>query len=388
MPGRHARRIRLTALGFLLFGLVVTGVSVAARRASSTDPAALRKQLNSIYRKQERTLKNLRTVKARQQRVKRELRQAEAALDETDSRLGEVRQDVHVARRNLAQAQREYRAAEARLDGHREDVSDRLVAIYELGEVRPLEVLLQATSFTDFANRLYLLNLLVERDAELLDAFEQAQTTADQHRANVATEERRLNELQGQVEAKKHRVSDWRDATADKQASLQAARAEYERQLAELEENSREVTAMLERLEQTRAGRARFAQPWKGALIRPVQGRITSGFGYRTHPIFRVRRMHTGVDIAAASGTPIHAAAGGTVVFAGRWGGYGNCVIIDHGGGLATLYGHCSSLAVGEGNSVKQGQTIAYVGSTGLATGPHLHFETRRNGRPVDPSGF
>jgi murein DD-endopeptidase MepM/ murein hydrolase activator NlpD len=105
------------------------------------------------------------------------------------------------------------------------------------------------------------------------------------------------------------------------------------------------------------------------------------------HPILGVRRMHTGVDIAAGSGTPIHAAGGGVVVYAARLGGYGNCVIVDHGGGLATLYGHCSSIAVGAGQRVSQGQVIAYVGATGLATGPHLHFEVRRNGTPVNPLG-
>jgi murein DD-endopeptidase MepM/ murein hydrolase activator NlpD len=383
-----APRIRLTALSFLMFAVIVTGISIAASRIRPSDPAALRKQLESIQRKRERTLSNIRIVKQRQKKVKRELREIDQRLVETKTRLTAVSQDVHEARADLAAAVAQYRAAEARLDDHRESVSDRLVAMYELGEVRPVEVLLQATSFTDFANRLYLLNQVVERDVELLDGYEDAQTAADQHRDNVAAEKRRLSDLQSKVRAEKQRVANWREATAEKQAQLMADRAAYERALAELEQNSREVTAMLERLERTRGGRARLAKPWTGSLILPVEGKITSGFGYRTHPIFHVRKMHTGVDIGAKYGTPIHAAGGGVVVFAGRWGGYGNCVIVDHGGGLATLYGHCSSLSVGEGQTVKQGQTIARVGSTGLSTGPHLHFETRRNGRPVNPSGF
>ena len=98
--------------------------------------------------------------------------------------------------------------------------------------------------------------------------------------------------------------------------------------------------------------------------------------------------MHTGVDIRCSSGTPVHAAAGGEVAFAGRLGGYGNCVILNHGGGLATVYGHCSSLIVSEGQTIRQGQVIAYSGSTGFSTGPHLHFEVRRNGTPVSPFGI
>jgi murein DD-endopeptidase MepM/ murein hydrolase activator NlpD len=98
--------------------------------------------------------------------------------------------------------------------------------------------------------------------------------------------------------------------------------------------------------------------------------------------------MHTGIDISAHSGTPIKAAAGGEVVFAGWWGGYGNVVIIDHGGGISTLYAHCSAIYVRKGQSVSQGEVIAAVGSTGLSTGPHLHFEVRKNGKPVDPLGY
>ncbi len=101
-----------------------------------------------------------------------------------------------------------------------------------------------------------------------------------------------------------------------------------------------------------------------------------------------MRKLHTGIDIAARSGTPIRCAGDGTVVHAARWGGYGNCIIVDHGGELATLYGHCSRLAVTKGQAVTQGQVIGYVGSTGLSTGPHLHFEVRKDGRPVDPGPY
>jgi len=368
--------------------MVGTGAGLAARRKLSTDPAALQQRHRAILREKQRVEAKLRAVKARQKEARREYRAARVALAETEARLGETREGVQEARLNLAQAQREWRAAQGRLEDHRENVSERLVAVYELGEARPVEVLLQSTSFADFLNRLYLLNQVVERDAELLDQFEQAEAAADQHRANMATEQRRLSELESRWEARREKVSDWRDQAAQKAARFLLERAEYERQLVELEQNSREVTALLQRVERTRAGRARLATPWTGSLLRPVGGRVTSGFGYRTHPIFRVRKMHTGVDIAAPHGTPIRAAAGGVVLFAGRWGGYGNCVILDHGGGLATLYAHCSSLAVGEGETVQQGQTIARVGSTGLSTGPHLHFETRRNGEPVSPAGL
>jgi murein DD-endopeptidase MepM/ murein hydrolase activator NlpD len=139
---------------------------------------------------------------------------------------------------------------------------------------------------------------------------------------------------------------------------------------------------------ETPKGRARADTPWSGRFIRPVEGRITSGYGMRVHPIFKVRKMHTGIDIAAPTGTPIHAADSGVVVEAGYIRGYGYTVIIDHGGGVATLYAHCSAILVAVGQEVKQGQIIARVGSTGYSTGPHLHFEVRINGEPVNPLSY
>src|SRR5262249_56541319 len=124
---------------------------------------------------------------------------------------------------------------------------------------------------------------------------------------------------------------------------------------------------------------AAAAPSGSGQLSWPVAGPVTSGFGSRWG------RMHEGIDIALGTGTPVHAAADGTVIYAGWMSGYGNIVVIDHGNGLSTAYGHASSLAVSVGQSVAQGQTVSYVGATGHATGPHLHFEVRVNGGAVDP---
>ena len=123
----------------------------------------------------------------------------------------------------------------------------------------------------------------------------------------------------------------------------------------------------------------------RSGLIMPVVGRITSGFGARRHPILGYTRMHAGVDFGAAWGSPIYAVADATVSFAGRHGGHGNYVRLEHGGGMGTGYGHMSRIAVAPGSHVRAGQVIGYVGSTGLSTGPHLHYELYQNGKTVNP---
>jgi len=161
-------------------------------------------------------------------------------------------------------------------------------------------------------------------------------------------------------------------------ASVQESKAEYLHEVAGLQASSSQVTATL----QTSGSSSYDSSPSSSGLIWPVNGPVVSGFGMRWG------RMHEGIDIGVGYGTPIHAAASGTVVYSGWMSGYGNFVIIDHGGGMATAYGHQSSIAAGNGQSVSQGQVIGYVGCTGHCFGPHLHFEVRINGSAVDPLGY
>lgn len=380
------RRRALISVACAVLCIGAAAASIAAIQSPASDHSALTQELNRINQERDRLQQRLRGVTAQQQQVTRQLTRIDVQLDQTETRLEQVARNIHAVRADVETAAGECRQAEDRLDSHRQDVAVRLVAIYQQGEVHPAEVLFQSTSFTDFANRVYLLNQIARQDVRILGEFEGAQAEAQARRTALADQEQKLSQLQQQIAAERRRAEAQRGAAEQKKVSLLRDRAAWERALAELEEDSRGIEAMLQRLNRTPGSADRTG--WEGGVEWPLRGRISSGYGYRRHPIFRVRRMHTGIDIAAPSGTPIRAAAGGTVVHASRWGGYGNCVIVDHGSNMATLYGHCSRFAVTEGQHVNRGDTIAYVGSTGLATGPHLHFETRRNGRPVDPTQY
>jgi murein DD-endopeptidase MepM/ murein hydrolase activator NlpD len=180
-------------------------------------------------------------------------------------------------------------------------------------------------------------------------------------------------------------------------AVADAQRRHVASDVAQLEDLSATQEAQLERdiqayeAEQEAARRAAgIAGPSTapGALDWPVHGTITSPFGYRQNPFGGGVEFHQGLDIAAPMGTTIEAAAGGTVIQAGWFGGYGNFIVIDHGGGMSTGYGHCSQIFVSVGQKVQKGQAIGAVGSTGVSTGPHVHFEVRLNGKPVDPAPY
>jgi murein DD-endopeptidase MepM/ murein hydrolase activator NlpD len=187
--------------------------------------------------------------------------------------------------------------------------------------------------------------------------------------------------------AARDRIAAGRDALVaaqqEKAAALSGVREDKAAYLAEVEALQAQSALLAARIAaaQSSSGAAP-ATSSGGALAWPVSGAVTSGFGSRWG------RMHEGIDIAVASGTPVHAAASGTVIYAGWMSGYGNLVVIDHGNGLATAYGHNSSLSVGQGATVGAGSVIALSGSTGHSTGPHVHFEVRVNGSPVDPLGY
>jgi murein DD-endopeptidase MepM/ murein hydrolase activator NlpD len=214
---------------------------------------------------------------------------------------------------------------------------------------------------------------LVQQRGEL----ETRKAQADAAAADARAVRDQIAQLRASIEPARTQAAQEQYLETQQINAIRANKSQYEAELAAWQATSDSIAARLRAIGGSGGGAP--------CQARPVPGAIVSGFGPRYHPILHYTRMHTGVDMHAGTGTPIHACRAGTVVIAGSQGGYGNCVVIDHGGGMATLYGHQSRLAVSEGEHVAAGQVIGYVGQTGLATGPHLHFEVRISGNPVDP---
>ena len=303
-----------------------------------------------------------------------ELAEAKRKLAAIESRQQALSIKIRQNEAALAAKQKEY-------DKSRSVYKKRLRDIYENGQVNYLDVLLGAADFRDFSSRMYLLQRVIRRDFALIDRLEEQREALLQQKAELDDIRKQLAAAHAESQKEKEIVA---QKTVERQKLYEQAlaeKAQLDAEYEELQRNSQEITAMIQRMEQE--GRMMPQAGGTGQLAWPVNGEITSPFGWRVHPIWGTQIFHAGLDIGADYGDPVHAADSGTVVFAGWMGGYGNAVMIDHGGGMVTLYGHNSSITVGEGEQVSKGQTIA--GSTGNSTGPHCHFEVRIHGEVVSP---
>lgn len=318
---------------------------------------------------------------------------ASAALSEVTGSLRELQQEAKVLQQQSDELQGRIDDNRAELEKKQAQVKERqgiykkrLRDIYMNGQVNYLDVLLGAKDFSDFSSRMYLLQRIIKSDVALM---EQMQKDADEIAARKAQLDAQMQEIrttQNMLAAKTDRVECLRKQRAamlsDAEAEEQQSQDEYERLLAV----SEQIAAMLRNMEEN--GSTATAPSVTTGYIWPCNGVITSPFGWRTHPIFGTTKYHSGLDIGVDYGTPILATNSGTVIYSGWLGGYGNAVMIDHGGGLVSLYAHNDSLNVYEGQYVTQGTCIAYAGSTGYSTGPHCHFEMRLHGEVVDPMGY
>jgi murein DD-endopeptidase MepM/ murein hydrolase activator NlpD len=335
--------------------------------------------------------------------VARQVRELQAGVDAQQARLAVLEGTLASARTRLTSLERTIAVQTARLTRLRGQydialrrLERRVRDLYMTDGPDTLSFVLGTASFSDLIDNLDLLGRIGRQDEEIAARVKHARDGAADARRRTTVARAEAVRVEAAAESA---TSEQRGLVARLVASrdaLTAAEREKRSTLASIQEDRGEVLAEIEDLEaqsEALAARIRAAQEQSsassspvvsgnGQLSWPVSGPVTSGFGIRWG------RMHEGIDIAVGTGTPVHAASAGTVIYAGWMEGYGNLVVIDHGNGLSTAYGHNSSLASSVGQTVSAGQVIAYSGSTGHSTGPHVHFEVRVNGSPVDPLGY
>lgn len=357
-------------------------------RYAGHNPKQLKGRLQAVRRKKEQLKRELRRARMAAVEVKEE-------LHTVDNRLETLENDLETTTSKLADNQQEQRELGKQLDSTtlrrdqvREQVRKRIRITYLRGSGSIVSALIGSRSVTDLVSREQILQAVVRRDHRMFEEYRRL--TEDIRQRKI-----RQDQLVGQIRSLKQRQvrhqADLKDTREDKTAllgSLQVRQSQLKKLIAQFDADDADISAQIAAF--ARRPRPTGSKPLPqvtGRLLIPVNGRFSSPFGMRYHPILHYVRMHAGQDISAPTGAPIYAAADGEVISARYSSSYGNVIILAHGGGMTTIYAHCSRIMVRQGESVRRGQRIGSVGSTGLASGPHLHWEVRINGRAVNPVG-
>lgn len=333
----------------------------------------IQKQLKQIESEKANAKKSQKTVVNNINSIEGSIKGLEKEISDLNSSITDTEHLILEITANLQQT-------ENKIDNKNDLLNKRLRTMYKSGSVGYLEVLLGASDFSDFLTRFDMVQKIYQHDVDLIKKLESEKSAIEDNKKKLEDEKARLQSLTKQVSSKQAQLSTNLISLQSKQSEIKQDLKALEEREDQLLEDANKVTDIIKnyKLMLTYVG---------GKMAWPAPGykKITSPFGYRIHPVYKTKKLHTGIDIAVPYGEKVHAAQSGTVIYADWFGGYGKAVMIDHGGGYVTLYAHNSSLLVKAGDKVVQGQAISKCGSTGVSTGAHVHFEVRENGQYVDP---
>jgi murein DD-endopeptidase MepM/ murein hydrolase activator NlpD len=357
-----------------------------AQATSTASVEELRQQQQQIEQERSRLEREQERLENLQGVAEERLEGLQDNIQVTQAEIAHNEEQLAIANQRLAELQAELATAEKSYQERQSATIARLQFLQRQQLSTGWAVLLQSDSLNEFIDRRRQLKLVYQSDSEILTRLKAEADELDRKRRNVEIQKNEIALLTQQLQAQKAQYEAQAQTQEQLISRLNADRQALEAAEAQLARDSENLTRLIQ--QRLAAQDGSIVVRGTGQFSYPSSGRITSPFGHRVHPILGYRRFHAGVDFGASHGSPIRAADSGVVIFAGWYGGYGRSVIVNHGGGLTTLYAHASRLYVSEGQTVQRGEAIAAIGSTGLSTGPHLHFEVRVNGNPVDPMGY
>ncbi len=304
----------------------------------------------------------------------------------TDTQINDNEKKIRQARERLQKLSTKLQELEYDLNKRRDATTARLRYLQRQQLQRWWVTLLSSQDLNQFADRRRQIERIYNRDRKLLADLTQKSNQVEKQRNQITSQRNEVELLTQKLKYQKSNIEAEVVAQQNTIERLKSDRQALSQAEDRLAEDSRRLSQII--LAKVQPYDGLILPPGTGQLMYPTIGPVTSNFGWRTHPILGTERFHAGIDFGADYGSLIYASAEGRVIYADWYGGYGNAVIIDHGNGMTTLYAHCSELYVKDGDVVAKGQPIATVGSTGFSTGPHLHFELRANGEPIDPSAY
>ncbi len=390
---RKPPQLRLVLLAAIVLALAVAPTAVGAK-PSDDRRRELQEQIGEASRAEVAALAELQDIRDRRAVIDARIAELDAQLGDAEGKLAPLEAEAARLAAEYAALQAEVANTVARLEKAQATLDNTAAGLYRLQRrgasydvvfaSRPDRLISQNQYLDRVSDRR---QRIVDRVTVLRNELEDQRVAVEAQKAKADSTAAEARVVRDQIATVRAEIEPARAEAVEEQyleqetlEYIQASKAQFEAELAALQVTSDSISARL----RARGGSGGGAP----CDARPVPGAISSGYGNRYHPVLHYNRMHTGADMRGGSGTPILACRSGVVVIAGSQGGYGNTVVIDHGGGMGTLYAHQSRLAVDEGDTVTAGQTIGYVGSTGMSTGPHLHFEVRLSGNPVDPSSY
>lgn len=376
MNNRKYRRICAVILTLMLMTAAVASPVYAAKTLDDVNS-----ELKESKEKLSEGKKKAQDLVAQIETLNEQIATIESEVDELDTQIAAKQDDVDAAQEKLDATRKD-------LDAQNDALNQRVRAMYKNGDTSVLEILIGSKDISEFLSNVDMLQMIYDNDQDVLDEIKEQYNVLKAQKDEI---QKLQNELKVQQSQKKDKQSEMATQVSNLEAAQKKVASDNEALEAQIDKLNKEASDLTRQLQQqqgsSQVSSSSSSSYSGGVMLWPVPDshRITSQFGVRFHPILKRYKSHSGLDIGAPTGTKILAASSGKVIYSAVRGGYGNCVMVDHGGGIVTLYGHCSKLLVTSGQSVNRGDNIALVGSTGQSTGPHCHFEVRVNGTPTDP---
>lgn len=363
----------------ILLVIFILSMSIIQVYADNIDQ--LKNQQNKVINEIRDAKKGIKGIENQTKSISNQIDDLDKKMDKATFDLEDVEKELGKIQDNIKKTTEELEEAEINLEEKKEIFSKRIRVMYMNGEVGYLELLLDSDDLKDFLSRQDMVKTIADHDKELIKFMKEQRDIIDEKKAELEAQRASVEITKSKIESRRKKLE---QATREKEVlmgRLEKDKKTLEKEYDQLNQYAKDIESKIIKLTINTG-------PYSGGKMTwPVPGhtRISSPFGYRIHPILNVKKFHSGIDIPSPRGNKVAAAADGTVIHTGWLGGYGKAVMVDHGGGIVTLYAHNSSITVSKGDQVKRGERIAKIGTTGMSTGPHSHFEVRKNGSYVNP---
>lgn len=347
-----------------------------------------RARLQQVEKRRKELSEHVHQLKQKEHLALLKLDQIKSKLNVTTGALNKHKQKLEITDRNITDTTVRITTTQTAEESLSAQASKRLREIYEGQRVSFLEMIFQVDSLQTLLDRFYFQERVAEMDRNILYELRAKTEQLTAKKDKLGEQRNKLGDLVSEFAKKAMAIAKEKFNQEQVADRLRTQRAFYEQAERQLAQESQQLETQIQQLETSNRRSNKNMAVGSGTMAMPLKAPVTSPFGWRRHPIFGVRKFHTGVDLAGKNHSPIRAADSGSVLYTGWYGGYGKVVIISHGKGMATLYAHMSKTAVNVADNVSKGDIVGFEGSTGFSTGPHLHFEVRVDGKPNNPLNY